>query len=138
MIVGNGPVEEEVRALAAGDERIHFLPFQPQSSMPDVYATADITVLPSDSESWGLCVNESFCMSVPAIVSSHVGCARDLVLPEKTGLIFRAGDADDLTSALLRATESPERIREWGDAARTRIEAYSYERATEGLLTALQ
>ena len=45
--------------------------------------------------------------SKPAIVSSHVGCAEDLVLNGKTGLVFEAGNLEKLTHALAEA--SPER-----------------------------
>jgi glycosyltransferase involved in cell wall biosynthesis len=138
LMVGSGALEQRLRDLAAGDSRVLFLPFQEQSTMPSVYAAADVTVLPSESESWGLCVNESFCMGVPAIVSTHVGCARDLVSPDATGLVFRAGDVEDLAAALLRATSDRDQLHRWGRAARARIEGYSYAAATAGLMAALQ
>ena len=106
--------------------------------MPQTYAVADVFVLPSFSETWGLAVNEAMCMSRGAIVSDHVGCARDLVIPGKTGLTFPAGDVLALSQALRAAFQDPVRLKSWGDRAAEHIRSYSYEHATAGLLDALR
>jgi glycosyltransferase involved in cell wall biosynthesis len=108
--------------------------------MPQTYAAADVFVLPSfgPAESWGLAVNEAMCMGRPVIVSDHVGCARDLVLPAETGLIFVAGDVGALQETLRTALADPSRLKAWGENARAHIRSYSYENATAGLLAALR
>jgi len=76
-------------------------------------------------------------LSRPVIVSSHVGCGPDLVIPGKTGWIFPAGDVGALRSALAEALSDPARLKAMGKAARAQIDHYSYAQATEGLLQAL-
>ena len=55
LLVGSGPAEAEIRALAAGNPNIRLAPFQNQLRMPRTYAAGDLFVLPSLSpaETWG-------------------------------------------------------------------------------------
>jgi glycosyltransferase involved in cell wall biosynthesis len=133
-------LESELRRAAAGVPDTFFAPFQNQTQMPRTYAAADLVVLPSygPGETWGLCVNEAMCMGRPVVVSSHVGCAQDLVEPGVTGLVFVAGRIDALAECLRVALSDPDRLSRWGEAASNRIQAYSYEQATVGLLACLR
>jgi glycosyltransferase involved in cell wall biosynthesis len=140
LFVGSGPQEGELRRCAAGDARVVFAPFQNQRAMPRTYAVGDIFVLPSygPGETWGLAVNEAMCLERPAIVSTHVGCAEDLVAPGRNGLVVEAGNVVALAGALREALVDDARRVGWGRAARARVERYSYEATAAGLLEALQ
>lgn len=137
VFVGSGPLEAELKTAAAGHSNIHFAPFQNQSLMPRTYCTGDVVVLPSASETWGLAINEAMCMGRSAIVSDHVGCAQDLIVPHKNGLVFPAGNVGALTDCLREAVSDRERLRTWGERSRKLIERYSYKEAADGLLDAL-
>lgn len=139
LMVGSGPLERDLREAAADRGNVRFAPFQNQSRMPRTYAACDVFVLPSygNFETWGLAVNEAMSVGKPVIVSNHVGCAEDLVVPGETGLIFDAEDKDSLIRALALALESRNRLADWGMAARQRVTRFGYEHATEGLLAAL-
>ena len=135
LLVGDGEMESALRAQAAGHPRIHFAPFQNQTAMPRTYAAADLFVLPSfgSGETWGLAVNEAMCLGKPIIVSSHVGCAADLVQPGGNGLVFPAGDVSALTAALRDALSDSTRLAAWGDRSREIISGYTYAHALAGL-----
>lgn len=137
--MGNGALEGELRKRAAECRNVFFAPFQNQSEMPRTYAACDLFVLPSfgPEESWGLAVNEALCLARPIVVSSHVGCAADLVREGVNGLAFPAGDVAALTDALRNALSDRERLAEWGKAGREIVAKYDYPAATEGLLAAL-
>lgn len=139
LFVGSGPLEEKLRAAAAGMPEVFFAPFQNQTAMPRTYAVGDVFVLPSfgSSETWGLAVNEAMCMSRPAIVSTHVGCAADLVIPRLTGLTFEAGNVEALRDALKEALADMPRLRSWGMNARRHIGNFDYRHASAGLLSAM-
>jgi hypothetical protein len=67
-----------------------------------------------------------------------VGCTSDLVVPEKTGLIFPAGDVDTLSHSLKTAfSKGGRQLAQWGKNGQQHIHHYSYRYATEGLLSAL-
>jgi glycosyltransferase involved in cell wall biosynthesis len=139
LLVGSGELERQLREEAQGCADIHFAPFQNQSQMPRTYAACDVLVLPSYGrfETWGLAVNEAMCLGKAAIVSDHVGCAEDLVLNGKTGLVFAAGDLQALTGALAQALRDRQRLQAWGAAARQRVQGFNYAQATRGLMDAL-
>jgi glycosyltransferase involved in cell wall biosynthesis len=140
LLVGNGELEAELRARATGASNIVFAPFQNQTQMPRTYAAADLFVLPSygSGETWGLAVNEAMCLQKPVIVSTHVGCAQDLVHPGENGLIFPAGDISALADALRDALSDSSQLQRWGEKSREIIQNYSYAQATAGLVRALE
>jgi glycosyltransferase involved in cell wall biosynthesis len=142
VFVGAGPLESELKQRAAclNSGRVIFQGFQNQSAMPRTYALADLVVLPSfgSGETWGLCINEAMNLARPVIVSSHVGCGPDLVIPGETGWIIPAGDRAALTSCLAHALEDTLCLKVMGKKALAHIERFSYAEATAGLITALR
>lgn len=108
LMIGNGPMESELKHLANNQNNIKFLPFQNQSVMPVVYRLGDIYCLPSKGpgETWGLAVNEAMACSRSVIVSDKVGCAVDLVVENVTGKVFNYSKNSSLNDALLALVES--------------------------------
>ena len=137
LFVGSGQLETELRQQASSHPNVHFAPFQNQTYMPRTYAAADVVVLPSIGETWGMAVNEAMCLARPVIVSSHVGCAQDLVRHGRNGLVFPAGDVAALTVCLREAFADRLRLRAWGEIGRNMVERYSFTQMTEGLMASL-
>lgn len=143
VFVGDGEQKADLLELArsATPGSVHFLPFANQSDMPARYLLADIFALPSRGlyETWGLAVNESMQMGVPALVSDRVGCQRDLVTDGETGWVFPAEDPAALQAKLVAALAAVRADREgFRTRVRARISGYSYAATTQGLLHALQ
>ncbi|GAB3330321.1 hypothetical protein GCM10027299_34810 [Larkinella ripae] len=67
---------------------VKILPNQPWYRVPETLALADVLVLPSRSEPWGLVVNEAMACGMPVVVSERCGCAFDLVQPGQNGYVF--------------------------------------------------
>jgi glycosyltransferase involved in cell wall biosynthesis len=100
-LIGSGPLDAELRSQAAQcDAPVRFLDFRNQSQLPRYYRAADLLVLASDSETWGMVVNEAFACGAPAVVSDAVGCAPDLIRPGVTGDTFPVGDVDALAGKI--------------------------------------
>lgn len=139
LLVGSGPMERELRRSAESDTRIRFLPFQNQTEIPSVYSAADLLVLPSEGtgETWGLVVNEAMNCRCAIIVSSHVGCGKDLVVPDQNGWVFPAGDSSALADCITDALSDPKRLQSYGEVSTLLVQSYSYESATAGLLAAM-
>ncbi len=95
LMVGNGPDEEMLKNMASTDPNIRFVGFMNQSQMPMVYRSADVFVLPSVSETWGLGINEAMNCGLAIIASDKVGSAIDLIT--NNGYIFEAGNSDMLS-----------------------------------------
>lgn len=137
VIVGSGPREDRCRADASrlGVHAV-FPGFVNQSGLGEVYAAADVCVLPSKSETWGLVVNESLASGTPCVVSDGVGCAPDLIRPGVTGNIFPASDITALVSVLSQLLEEKSRGRDFAAECRRVASRYSYSVATAGLVAA--
>jgi glycosyltransferase involved in cell wall biosynthesis len=133
VVAGAGEVRPRLEALAVElgiRERVRFLGFRNQSELPAVYRGADVLVLPSAFEPFGLVVNEAFACGIPAVVSDACGCADDLVIDGETGATYPAGDVAALAETL-RALADPTRRRSMGERAHARIEAWGPEASHE-------
>ena len=84
------------------------LGFRNQKEMPRIYSLADVVVLPSETETWGLVVNEAMSCGVPVVVSDKVGCAPDLIVPGVTGYRFPVGRVPALAEAMEKALVAEE------------------------------
>ena len=101
LFVGNGILEntikERINLLPLGiASSITLLPFQNQNQIKLLYRLANVFVLPSVSETWGLSVNEALASGTPVIVSDKCGSSKDLVKKDINGLVFKSGDSQDL------------------------------------------
>lgn len=139
VIVGDGEERENLqsRCQALGLEGVRFAGFQNQSVLPRYFRLADVFVLPSRHEPWGLIVNEAMAAGCPVIVSTDVGCGPDLITDGVEGYIYPVGDISALTHALGRVLASPEIAAAMGEAARRRIATWSFEEDIQGLRQAL-
>ncbi len=100
LFVGDGVLADEVQAcLRPGSGAV--TGFVNQSELPAYYHAADIIVLPSEGEKWGLVVNEAMAAGVLPVVSDRVGSAPDLVVG--VGEVYPCGDTARLADALSRA-----------------------------------
>lgn len=139
VFVGTGALEDELRSAAARrmPGRVSFLGFVNQMTMPLVYRSADVLVLPSSHEPWGLAVNEAMSSGLPVIVSDRVGCAPDLVVAGQTGAVFDHRSCASLADVLGWATADTARLRLMGEQARCHMEKWSFAECAAGLRKAL-
>ena len=109
-IVGDGPLLAELRARAAREGLpVEFLGLRPREEVRAVIGGAARLVLPSQwFEGLPLVLVESYARGTP-VVAARIGSLAELVVPDRTGLQFRAGDASELAA----------RVRElWADELR--------------------
>lgn len=131
LFAGAGPLLSELQSEAASlgvASRVRFLGFVNQSQLPAVYTAADVLVLPSEFEPFGLVVNEAMCCGCPVIASDRAGASRDLVAPVCPEFVFRCGDVDALAQLIMRAVADSAHLRELGRSAFAHIQSWSPER----------
>ncbi|HEX4850061.1 MAG TPA: glycosyltransferase family 4 protein, partial [Puia sp.] len=128
LIVGNGPMEEELKARANHDKRILFVEFQNQLLMPVVYRLGDAFILPSKGpgETWGLAINEAMASGRPVIVSEKAGCAIDLVKGEQNGIIINPDNTDGCVRFIYSLMNDRNKSRVAGCESKKIISSFSY------------
>ena len=136
LLVGDGALRPALEKAAAGDDRVRVLGFRNQTEMPAFYDLADVFVLASHREPWGLAVNEAMNGRCAVVVSGECGCAGDLV-DETCGAVVAPGDSGALCRALARILSDRGRCREMGDAAAARIRGWNFDADVDGLRQAL-
>lgn len=102
FFVGDGQLRTRIeQALKTSDSKKVFVTgFQSRDKIGDFYAIADVLILASDAETWGIVVNEGMCFGLPIIASDQVGAIFDLVKDGYNGFIFPVGDAEKLSDCI--------------------------------------
>ena len=98
------PLDREVR------QQIDYAGFQAPDDLPQLFQSADIFVLPSRYDGWGVVVNQALGAGLPIICSDAVGAAHVLVQPGINGEIFPSGNANALFDILMQYLKHPDRI----------------------------
>jgi glycosyltransferase involved in cell wall biosynthesis len=137
---GDGPERSnlEHRATELGlANRVQFLGFLNQSQLPSVYCAADLFVLPSLFDAFGLVVNEAMLCGLPVAISDRVGARFDLVRPDENGCIFPVGNVEALAAILRQILPDPEKRARMGAAARQRMETWSPREYVDSIVRAV-
>jgi phosphatidylinositol alpha 1,6-mannosyltransferase len=130
VLVGDGPLRKELEAALPGAV---FAGHQAGEALSRWYASADVFVFPSTTETFGNVVQEALASGVPAVVVDRGG-PRTIVEPDVTGLIARANDPVDLAARVGRLLRNPALRRGMGRAARRQTEGRSWERVNDVLI----
>jgi glycosyltransferase involved in cell wall biosynthesis len=140
VYAGDGPLrgalEQRARDLCIS-ERVRILGFVNQSQLPSVYCAADLFVLPSLYEPFGLVVNEAMLCGCPVAVSDRVGAKYDLVREGENGYIFPTGNVDALAAIFRDILADPRKRARMGESARQRMETWSPREYLNALLEAV-
>jgi glycosyltransferase involved in cell wall biosynthesis len=102
VYVGEGVSRLQLEELAASVSpgMVQFAGFVQRDRLATYYALAEMLILPTYSDPWGLVVNEAMACGLPVIVSRVAGCAADLVKENWNGLLVPPRDASSLAAAM--------------------------------------
>ena len=103
VVAGGGPQEDRLRELAG--PHVTFLGNVERDALPQLYADADIAVVPSRSDTWGMALNEAALAGLPLVASTVVGGSRDLIEEGVNGFRVPPDDPPALRTALRRLVE---------------------------------
>jgi N-acetyl-alpha-D-glucosaminyl L-malate synthase BshA len=123
LMVGEGPERSSAQALGRRlglQDRMRFL--GTQESIEEIAGLADVFLLPSELESFGLSALEAMASGVP-VVGSDVGGLPEVVKHAESGYLLPVGDVEGMAARTLEILKDDERRREMGQAGRRRAEA---------------
>ena len=146
ILVGDGPDRSQCEILCRElgiQEHVKFL--GKQIDVIHILTAADICLMPSQSESFGLSALEAMACSVP-VISSSVGGLPELQIHGQTGFIAEIGDIDRMAKYAIDLLTNPSKYQLFSDAARRRalefdavtiVDHYEryYQRVLEGIET---
>jgi len=122
VVVGDGPLRDELPALAARlgiSGRVAML--GDRSDIPEILAALDIFVLPSRTEGMSNALLEAMATALP-VVATAVGGNPEVVAAEMTGVLVPVDDSMAMADAVLRLLTTPTLAGELGGAARRHVE----------------
>jgi glycosyltransferase involved in cell wall biosynthesis len=138
VIAGEGPQRRDIEALAQDlGVRLRLTGDLAADKVAEAYAAADIFVLLSTRETWGVVVNEAAASGLPLVLSDRVGAAYDLLRDGENGFLVGAGDVNATGEALKRlAADAALRVRA-GEQSRELVRGWGYEPSVESFVAAV-
>ena len=116
---------------------VFFEGFKQQNELPFYYGVADIMVVPSMRDEWGLVMNEAMAASLPVIASDRAGATHDLIEHGVNGYRFSAGEAGELAHWLAELLENEVLRHQMGERSLEIIQQFSPRKCAEGFLRAI-
>ncbi|XP_060202260.1 sulfoquinovosyl transferase SQD2 [Lycium barbarum] len=129
--IGDGPYREELEKMFHGMPAV-FTGMLQGDELSQAYASGDVFLMPSESETLGLVVLEAMSSGLP-VVAARAGGVPDIIPDDqqgKIGYLFNPGDLDDCLSKLVPLLQDPELRETMGKAARVEMEKYDWKAAT--------
>jgi glycosyltransferase involved in cell wall biosynthesis len=130
-LVGEGPHRPALERHFDG-ARVHFTGALRGEELATAFASADVFVFPSETDTFGLALLEALASGCP-VVAARAGGVPEVVREGRDGLLFKPGDDADLVGAvkrMLKSTAERELMR-W--SGRMRAEAWSWGAAVDDL-----
>lgn len=115
-VIGDGPYRQEMEAALTGYPTL-FTGYLAGEQLQRGYASADLFVFPSATDTFGNVVLEAQASGLPVVVSDQGG-PRELMIDGETGAVFQAGNKNSLTAAIRMLASDPERLSLMGQSAR--------------------
>jgi glycosyltransferase involved in cell wall biosynthesis len=108
-IIGTGQIESKLRELARElkiDGKVEFHGYRNQSDLCKLYNDADLFVLPSMAESFGMVILEAMSCGLP-VVATRVGGIPEVVTNGENGLLVQPGDVESLIAGIKTLSTDP-------------------------------
>lgn len=136
-IAGTGPDEQEFKDLARKEKlnNIKFVGFLDQEKLKQEISNSLFVIHPSEVyETFGLSILENYALAKP-VIASNLGALPEIVRDMETGLLFKAGDSDDLADKINYLANNQNLVIKMGDNAKKIVEQkYSSEEHYQQLI----
>lgn len=128
IFAGDGPekanIELLVRQLNLQHDVIHL---GKVADPKEILSVADLFILPSETESFGLAALEALAMKVP-VISTNTGGLPEVNIQGKTGFLSNIGDVADMSANSLKLLENPDLLAEFRNNAFERAKLFDIDR----------
>ncbi|MFM7618297.1 MAG: N-acetyl-alpha-D-glucosaminyl L-malate synthase BshA [Bacteroidota bacterium] len=124
VLIGDGPERSKAEQYAR-EHQLQNVVFVGNVKNPmELLSAADVMLLPSESESFGLAALEAMACGVP-VISSNAGGLPELNRHGVSGLMSDVGDVNEMAKQVLYLIESPDQLNKFKRQAKERSESFS-------------
>jgi len=133
-LIGDGPARKDLEKLFAHrNDEVSFIDFIPAEELAYAYASADIFVFPSTTETLGLVALEANAAGLPVVGVAARGLITT-IKPGETGFLYPPGDVDQAASHLASLVNDSELRKRISKSARADVEQWSWEKSVQELV----
>lgn len=131
-IIGGEPTEKYLELKKKLDlTNVHFIGFQKQQKISDYYLAADLFVLPTREDIWGLVINESMAHGLPVITTNKCVAGLELVKEGVNGFIIACNDENTLNQKIKEVLYDRDLSNKMGRESLNKIKTYTIENMAE-------
>jgi len=141
IIVGSGSEEKNLKIFCKENklQNVFFKEFQQQEILPKYYALADVFILPSFEEVWGLVVNEALASGLYVLSSKYAGASYDLIKEGWNGEIFDPYNVEEIIDLIKSTKKNIKDIRKRrDDISEHACKKFSIEKSAESFLETIK
>jgi glycosyltransferase involved in cell wall biosynthesis len=129
-MVGEGPYRIELESRLAKFPGVKFTGVVQGENLASLFASADLLVFPSLTDTFGNSVVEALASGIPCITSNQGGPC-EIIVDGESGMIFDHTLKGDLEAKILSLVAYPERLKAFKSQARERALLFTYDRAAD-------
>lgn len=127
--IGGNPNKEYIELQEElGLSNVHFIEFMEKDKLADYYMAADIFVLPTREDIWGLVINEAMAYGLPVITTDKCIAGLELIKDNENGYVVKSEDADELAKRIMKVITNEELINNFSNNNLEKIKEYTIEK----------
>ena len=130
LVVGNGPAQKEAEELLP---EAHFTGFAKGEELARAYASADVFMFPSHTETFGNVTLEAMASGLPCVVADAIG-SKSLVDHGVNGFWAEKENVDDFADKLDKVVSDSKKMKHMGDKSREMALGYQWDSINAGLV----
>lgn len=138
-IIGGTPSEEYTNLIEEQKKNsVHFVEFMNSKELKKYYLAADLFVLPTRSDVWGLVINEAMACALPVITTDKCIAGIELVDDKENGFIVECDNTSELACYIKNILEDDKLRESMNKNSLNRINDYTYEKMVEVHMTVFE
>jgi glycosyltransferase involved in cell wall biosynthesis len=139
IFIGDGPEKNQCIEFAKKNclSNVSFLGFINQKKIREYYTLADVIIMPSEYETWGLSINEAMASGCACIVSNKCGCFKDLVITKgkkKNGFVYKMGDIEEIKKLFVYFDKNKNKIKLMKKNSLSIIKKYDLKKTSDSII----